>query len=137
MVPTFAFGDTVTPHDKDESLSSQYELKCQMAGVTDNPHCNLSLHERFALLRNREIGWRNLCVDFKNNVLIPKQHAQTTSGDHCWFGDGVLAFKDMVQCSVHCVVLPSKETDAPKWSTIKTEIQTRCPLRPAHMAEVR
>lgn len=99
------------------SLELQYALECEIAGVDDNPFCQLPVPTRLEMLRARESAWSSLDPIFTKVNPIPVSLRSTASfdlvGGHLFLGFGGLHNRaPHLKTGVQSHSLPLQEDDA-------------------------
>ncbi len=56
-----------------ESIKLQYLTQLKIAGMQDNPFCELSIADRLTALEERESSWRSLNWKFINSIEVPSR----------------------------------------------------------------
>jgi F-box-like len=99
-----------------DSVVLSYRKALQLAGAEDNPSSKLAISERLELLNARENAWRDVRIDFKQNIEVN----YNTSGIYDLTG-GVYLLGDDSRRAFHYFTLPTKSSDVTKWSKIDVE----------------
>ncbi|KAF8334357.1 hypothetical protein F5887DRAFT_991429 [Amanita rubescens] len=95
------------------SIVLQYLLACQVAGVIDNPHCNLSYADRYDLLLKREKAWSSLQPVFTTTFDATNEPSSIYDLTAGTFLLGDVNYRDLHYCT-----LPSTPNDIPQWNTL-------------------
>ncbi|KIK54671.1 hypothetical protein GYMLUDRAFT_898732 [Collybiopsis luxurians FD-317 M1] len=96
------------------SCNLQYRTELGIAGLEDNPQCNLSIPDRLSLLRSRERAWALFKPNFTTE--IPVQHTSVVVYE---LSGGSYMLSGMARNSINHLRLPSTPNQAiPHWSHI-------------------
>lgn len=95
------------------SIVLQYQITTQLAGVEDNPHSNVALHERLDRLASLEAGWTHHEFDFSKTVALP--HG-SWARDHP--DGGIFLREHHTHRAIHYCMLLSTASGETKWLQI-------------------
>ncbi|KAF8344628.1 hypothetical protein F5887DRAFT_969911 [Amanita rubescens] len=95
------------------SIVLQYLLACQVAGVIDNPHSNLSYADRYDRLLKREKAWSSLQPVFTTTFDATNEPSSIYDLTAGTFLLGDVNYRDLHYCT-----LPSTPDDIPQWITL-------------------
>ncbi|KAG6851881.1 hypothetical protein C0991_005308 [Blastosporella zonata] len=88
----------------------QYRFASQVAGVTNNPYCDLITHKRSLILKDREDSWSQMTFDFETQISVG--HASKLF----LVTDGVCLVGDRSEAALHYFKLPSVADQPAIWN---------------------
>lgn len=104
------------------SVELQYALECKVAGVEDNPFCQIPVPVRLEMLRARESAWSSLNPIFTKVQSLPVPSLSTESFDmvdgHLFLGLGGFENRNPhLNAGVQSHPLPLQEDEGDTWTS--------------------